>query len=193
VLDFKKIINNSKLVKEKLKTRNFDVSIIDKILKLSKERSNVMTYLQKLESKKNLISKNIGYKKLKNESIDKDLKNVAKIKEEIEKINSKEKEVNLNIKNKLLYIPNLPNENTPIGKDEKSNVLIKEYFFLGRGKVTNVEAHYEIAKKLDIVDFKRAVKLSGSRYWAYKGLGAKLLRALENYMLDKHIENNYIE
>ncbi len=193
MLDFKKIINNSKLVKEKLKTRNFDVSIIDKILKLSKERSNVMTYLQKLESKKNLISKNIGYKKLKNESIDKDLKNVAKIKEEIEKINSKEKEVNLNIKNKLLYIPNLPNENTPIGKDEKSNVLIKEYFFLGRGKVTNVEAHYEIAKKLDIVDFKRAVKLSGSRYWAYKGLGAKLLRALENYMLDKHIENNYIE
>ena len=90
-----------------------------------------------------------------------------------------------------MVIPNIPSDKTPIGKDEDENVVMQEY--LNENKKTNVVAHYEIAVKKDIVDFKRAVKMSGARFWLYKGLGAKLVRALQSYMLDKNSDNGYLE
>ena len=193
MLELKSIINNKEKVIQKLKTRNFDVSKIEKIFILSQKRSKLMTNLQNLKSQKNLISKNIGLKKQKKQFIENDLNKIKKIEKEIEKIGDEEKDVNVKIEKMLLYIPNLPSDNTPVGNDENDNVVIKEYDSLGKGKITNVIPHYEIGQKLDIVDFKRSVKLSGSRYWSYKALGAKLVRALQNFMLDKHIKNGYIE
>ena len=193
MLDLKNIINNKEIVIQKLKNRNFDISIIEKIFDLSKKRSKLMINIQNLKSQKNLISKKIGIKKQNHEFIEEDLNKVAKLKAKIEKINDKEKDVNRKIEKMLLYIPNLPSDNTPIGNDEKDNVIINEYQNLGRGKITNVIPHYEIGQKLDVIDFKKSVKLSGSRYWSYKGLGAKLVRALQNFMLDKHVKNGYIE
>ena len=193
MLELKSIINDKEKVIQKLKTRNFDVSKIEKIFILSQKRSKLMTNLQNLKSQKNLISKNIGLKKQKKQFIENDLNKIKKIEKEIEKISDKEKDVNVKIEKMLLYVPNLPSDNTPVGNDENDNVVIKEYDSLGKGKITNVIPHYEIGQKLDIVDFKRSVKLSGSRYWSYKALGAKLVRALQNFMLDKHIKNGYIE
>ena len=193
MIELKSIINDKEKVIQKLKTRNFDVSKIEKIFILSQKRSNLMTNLQNFKSQKNLISKNIGLKKLKKQFIENDLNKIKKIEKEIEKINDEEKDVNIKIKKMLLHIPNLPSDNTPVGNDENDNVVIKEYDNLGKGKITDVIPHYEIGQKLDIVDFKRSVKLSGSRYWSYKGLGAKLVRALQNFMLDKHIKKGYIE
>ena len=193
MLDLKKIINNSEKIKKKLSTRNFDIKLIDEIIELSKMRSKTMTKLQSLEAERNLKSKEIGIQKSKGQEISNQVQKVQEIKNQIEK--TKEIEININnkIRNKLLFIPNIPSENTPIGRSEDENILIKEKWDIGRGKVINVKPHYEIAEELDIVDFQRAVKLSGSRFWAYKGYGARLVRALENYMLDTHVKNGYIE
>ena len=193
MLDLKKIINETELVKTKLGSRGFDVSVIDEIVELAKVRSESMTKLQTLEAERNTLSKSIGQLKAAGESADEVLEKVSKIKEEIESVKGVEQKVNDEITNKLLYIPNLPNDDVPFGKDDSENVLIAEHANLGRGKVTGVKAHYDIAVDLDIVDFERAVKLSGARFWAYKGDGSRLVRALENFMLDTHTSNGYTE
>ena len=193
MLDLKNILNNFENTKEKLLLRNFDVAILDKIKELAIKRSEVMTSLQTLESKRNKLSKEIGISKANGRDINNILKEVAKIKDEILDIKDTEFNLNNKIKQIMLSIPNLPNENTPIGTSENDNLVIKEYSNLGRGKLKNVKPHYEIATKLDIVDFERAVKLSGTRFWAYKGLGAKLVRSLEFLMLDTHVKKGYVE
>ena len=191
MLDLKNIINNQDEVKAKLKTRGFDISIIDKIIELSKERSIVMTAIQELEAKRNKLSKEIGMVKSKGGDISAILSEVAKIKVDIEKIKEQEATVNSDVHKLLLIVPNLPGNTTPVGKDESSNVIMKSYLLENKGQIT--EAHYDIAVRLDIVDFERATKLSGSRYWIYKGHGAKLVRALKDFMLDEHISKGYLE
>lgn len=193
MLDLKIIISDTKNIKKKLSSKGFDVSSIDKIISLSIKRSKVMTEIQVLESKRNTISKTIGQLKSKGENTDFIMEEVADIKESIQKIKNDELTVNNEIKELLLYVPNVPADNVPVGKDEDDNVLIKEYSKLGRGKVTGVKPHYDIATELEIVDFERAVKLSGARFWAYKGLGSRLVRSLENFMLDTHVKNGYTE
>ena len=193
MLDLKAIIKDSKMVKERLSTRGFDISLIDDILKLSEIRTDVMIKMQNLEATRNKLSKEIGILKSNGESAEHIFTEVANIKIQIDEIKEQENSVNETIREKLLYIPNLPKDDVPIGKDDSENVLINEHPTLGRGLVTNVKPHYDIAVDLDIVDFERAVKLSGSRFWAYKGAGSRLVRALENYMLDKHTSKGYIE
>ena len=193
MLDLKQIVNEAELVKEKLASRGFDVSVIDKIVELSTVRTNVMTELQNLEARRNSISKEIGMIKSQGGNADSQMQEVSTIKSQIEEIKTKEQDVNNQINNELLYIPNLPANEVPVGKDDSENKLIAEHGTIGRGKVTNVKPHYEIATELDIVDFERAVKISGSRFWAYKGLGSRLVRALENFMLDEHNKNGYQE
>ena len=193
MLDLKNILNNFDNVKQKLASRNFDVSVLDKIKEVAQKRSKLMTKLQSLEAKRNQLSKEFGKAKAKGDSAIDILAKVSKVKKEIWVIKDSEININKEIKKLLLIVPNLPNKNTPTGKDENANLVINEYPNLGRQKVTDVKPHYEIALELDIVDFERAVKLSGTRFWAYKGLGAKLVRSLESFMLDIHIKKGYIE
>ena len=193
MIDLKLILNETKLVKEKLSSRGFDISLIDEIISLGKNRSEIMTNLQTLESERNILSKKIGELKSNGEDASDTLKEVGLLKEKIDEIKNVEVKVNREINDLLLNVPNLPANDVPIGRDENENVLIEEFANLGRGKVTNVKPHYDIATELDIVDFERAVKLSGARFWAYKGDGSRLVRALENYMLDTHVSNGYTE
>ena len=193
MLDLKRIINETEIVKGRLNSRGFDVLQIDRVVELSKIRSKVMTEMQSLEAERNFLSKSIGKLKSSGEDVTDILEKVANIKSGIEAIKSKESLINNDIRDILLYIPNIPSDDTPVGADESKNVLIEEHPNLGRGKINGIKPHYEIAQELDIVDFERAVKLSGARFWAYKGLGSKLVRALENYMLDKHVARGYTE
>lgn len=193
MLDLKILINNFEEYKNKLESRGFDISKLEEIKKMSLERSSVMTELQSLEAKRNELSKSIGQAKAKGEDVKPILEEVSNIKKEIENIKGKESSINEEVKNLLLSIPNIPNDETPVGASEDENIEISEHSNLGRGKIKNVKAHYDIATELDIVDFERAVKLSGTRFWAYKGAGAKLVRALESFMLDEHESRGYVE
>ena len=191
MLDLKRIIANPNEIKAKLLLRGFTKSTIDDLVKLADARSKVMTKIQTLESERNKLSKLIGTTKAAKGDITPILKEVADVKKKIETIKEEEMTVNKQVNELLLSLPNIPSDNTPVGANEEDNVVLKEYDF--GTKKTKVKPHYEIATDLDLVDFKRAVKMSGARFWAYKGLGAKLVRSLESLMLDTHTSKGYVE
>lgn len=193
MLDLKYILNNKNYIIKKLSTRNYDISNIEKIVKLIEKRNQLIFKLEKLLAKKNELSQEIGIQKRNKQNPEKLINEVNLLKEEIDKIELKaDKSIN-KVNELVLQIPNIPYDDVPIGHSDLDNVVIKEHPTLGRGLVKNVEPHYDIATKLDIIDFSRAVKLAQTRFVLYKKQGAALIRALENFMLDTHIKNGYEE
>lgn len=193
MLDLKYILNNKNYIIKKLSTRNYDISNIEKIVKLIEKRNQLIFKLEKLLAKKNELSQEIGVQKRNKKNPEKLINEVNLLKEEIDKIELKaDKSIN-KVNELVLQIPNIPYDDVPIGHSDLDNVVIKEHPTLGRGLVKNVEPHYDIATKLDIIDFSRAVKLAQTRFVLYKKEGAALIRALENFMLDTHIKNGYEE
>lgn len=193
MLDLKYILNNKNYIIKKLSTRNYDISNIEKIVKLIEKRNQLIFKLEKLLAKKNELSQEIGIQKRNKKNPEKLINEVNLLKEEIDKIELKaDKSIN-KVNELVLQIPNIPYDDVPIGHSDLDNVVIKEHPTLGRGLVKNVEPHYDIATKLDIIDFSRAVKLAQTRFILYKKEGAALIRALENFMLDTHIKKGYEE
>ena len=193
MLDLKYILNNKNYIIKKLSTRNYDISNIEKIVKLIEKRNQLIFKLEKLLAKKNELSQEIGIQKRNKQNPEKLINEVNLLKEEIDKIELKaDKSIN-KVNELVLQIPNIPYDDVPIGHSDLDNVVIKEHATLGRGLVKNVEPHYDIATKLDIIDFSSAVKLAQTRFVLYKKEGAALIRALENFMLDTHIKNGYEE
>ena len=193
MLDLKYILNNKNYIIKKLSTRNYDISNIEKIVNLIEKRNQLIFKLEKLLAKKNELSQEIGIQKRNKQNPEKLINEVNLLKEEIDKIELKaDKSIN-KVNELVLQIPNIPYDDVPIGHSDLDNVVIKERPTLGRGLVKNVEPHYDIATKLDIIDFSRAVKLAQTRFVLYKKEGAALIRALENFMLDTHIKNGYEE
>lgn len=193
MLDLKYILNNKNYIIKKLSTRNYDISNIEKIVKLIEKRNQLIFKLEKLLAKKNELSQEIGIQKRNKQNPEKLINEVNLLKEEIDKIELKaDKSIN-KVNELVLQIPNIPYDDVPIGHSDLDNVVIKEHPTLGRGLVKNVEPHYDIATKLHIIDFSRAVKLAQTRFVLYKKEGAALIRALENFMLDTHIKNGYEE
>lgn len=193
MLDLKYILNNKNYIIKKLSTRNYDISNIEKIVKLIEKRNQLIFKLEKLLAKKNELSQEIGIQKRNKKNPEKLINEVNLLKEEIDQIELKaDKSIN-KVNELVLQIPNIPYDDVPIGHSDLDNVVIKEHATLGRGLVKNVEPHYDIAAKLDIIDFSRAVKLAQTRFVLYKKEGAALIRALENFMLDTHIKNGYEE
>lgn len=193
MLDLKYILNNKNYIIKKLSTRNYDISNIEKIVKLIEKRNQLIFKLEKLLAKKNELSQEIGIQKRNKKNPEKLINEVNLLKEEIDKIELKaDKSIN-KVNELVLQIPNIPYDDVPIGHSDLDNVVMKEHPTLGRGLVKNVEPHYDIAAKLDIIDFSRAVKLAQTRFVLYKKEGAALIRALENFMLDTHIKNGYEE
>ena len=184
MLSLKFIRDNKELVKKSIKSKN-TTDNIDDILLMDKNRRNFIVDVEDLKAKRNVLNKNIAKKNNVKESIEQMKSISAKIKEIDKKLSSLEEELN----EKLLYVPNIINIDVPIGKDESSNKVIREW-----GKKPDfdfeIKGHQEICETLDLVDFKRAVKMSGSGFPLYTANGAKLERALINFMLDYHIENH---
>ena len=119
-------------------------------------------------------------------------KEMKALSDEIKELDVKVKDLDEEIRKELLSIPNTPNKDIPIGKSDEDNVEIRK--FLEPKKFDfEVKAHWDLGVDLDILDFERAVKISGSRFSVFKGLGAKLERALINFMLDLHSGQGYEE
>ncbi|MCD5405599.1 MAG: serine--tRNA ligase [Desulfotomaculum sp.] len=192
MLDIKYLRNNFEKVKEALRNRGADLSL-DDFLKLDENRRKKLVEVEKLKNKRNTVSEEIG--KLKKQGIDaKDLIDEMKnVSEEIKKLDDEVKQIEEQIHEILINIPNIPHKTVPIGADETQNVEVKKWGDLPGFKF-KPKPHWEIAEELDIIDFKRAGKVTGSRFVFYKGLGAMLERAVANFMLDLHIkEHGYVE
>ncbi|MGA1846178.1 serine--tRNA ligase [Deferribacter abyssi] len=192
MLDLRFIVANIELVKEKTHARGYNDVDFDLILELDKKRRKIIQTVEKYKNERNEISKQIGVLKKKGENTKDIEEKVKSIKVEIEKLDEDLKNVEAEIKGILLRIPNLIDDTIPIGDDENDNVLYKEW---GKKRDFDFEPkpHWDIAEALDIVDFERGVKLSKSRFSLYKGLGAKLERALINFMLDIQTKKGYLE
>ncbi|MGV2392597.1 UNVERIFIED_CONTAM: serine--tRNA ligase [Campylobacter lari] len=193
MLNLKAILENKNKFRQALKYKNADLEIFDKMVEIASIRGKLMFDAQQKRSELSNLSKLFAANK--NDKIKlEELKSEAEsLKKEVQELEIKAKEVDDQVTDLLRRIPNIPLETVPIGKDETDNIVIKTHDNLGRGLVSKVLPHYEVAKNLNILDIERAVKLSGSRFVVYKGLGAKLARALMNFMLDLHTKNGYEE
>ncbi|MCL0100405.1 serine--tRNA ligase [Peptococcaceae bacterium] len=192
MFDIKYLRNNFEKVKEALRNRGADLSL-DDFLKLDENRRKKLVEVEKLKNKRNTVSEEIG--KLKKQGIDaKDLIDEMKnVSEEIKKLDDEVNQIEEQIHEILINIPNIPHETVPIGADETQNVEVKKWGDLPWFKF-KPKPHWEIAEELDIIDFKRAGKVTGSRFVFYKGLGAMLERAVASFMLNLHIkEHGYVE
>lgn len=191
MLDIKRIRTNKEEVIESLNSR-FGNYNIDKVLELDEKRREIIFEVENKKARQNEVSKQVP--KLKKDGVDvSDLfKEMKALSDEIKELDVKVKDLDEEIRKELLSIPNTPNKDIPIGRSDEDNVEIRK--FLEPKKFDfEVKAHWDLGVDLDILDFERAVKISGSRFSVFKGLGAKLERALINFMLDLHSGQGYEE
>ena len=173
-----------------LKSRNVDISSLNSILKLDIERRKLIERTDSFRSDRNKTSKELSSMKEKPESIIVEMRELGdKIKEYERKLDT----TNSDLQNLLQSIPNLPSKDIPVGPDEDSNKIIFTQDIPAKKNNFQPLPHWEIGSKLNLIDFQRGVKLSGSRFYILKNKGAQLQRALANWMLDKHIKNGYNE
>ena len=191
MLDIKRIRTNKEEVIESLNSR-FGNYNIDKVLELDEKRREIIFEVENKKARQNEVSKEVP--KLKKEGVDVSelFKEMKALSDEIKELDVKVKDLDEEIRKELLSIPNTPNKDIPIGKSDEDNVEIRR--FLEPKKFDfEVKPHWDLGVDLDILDFERAVKISGSRFSVFKGLGAKLERALINFMLDLHSGQGYEE
>jgi len=192
MLDIRLIRENPDFVIEKLKQRNEDTKVISDILETEKERLELIKKTETLKELRNKVSKEIGAMKAKKEDASSKIAEMTKVSDEIKSLDETLKQLDEKIQNFLYYIPALPADGVPYGKSAEENVEVK---ISGEKKTFGfkVKDHLELGKSLDILDFDRGTKISGSGFPLYKGKGAGLERALINFMLDTHTSKGYKE
>jgi len=192
MLDIKFIRENIDFVKSSLKNKNND-SDIDNLLELDIKRRKIISIVEDLKAKKNVYNKDISLLRKNNEDITKLVNDMKEVSLKIKDYDNELSSINKNLQSKLLYIPNIPHKSVPLGKDETENVVVREW---GSKPDFNFKpkGHLELSEINNLLDFKRSVKMSGTGFPLFTNLGAKLERALINFMLDVHTnEHNYIE
>jgi seryl-tRNA synthetase len=185
MLDIKLIREETDKVYELLSRRNGDFKYIYEIVEKDKQRREAIQTVESLKAKKNETSRQIGEFKRQGKDTASIQASVAMIADDIKRLDDLVVKLDEEIKNMLLITPNLPNESIKVGKDDSDNVEIKRYKEPTRFTFP-IKAHYELGESLDILDFNRAAKITGSRFVVYKGLGARLERSLIMFMMDLH-------
>lgn len=192
MLDIKMIRQNVAMVKEKLATRNVDEAKINEFVALDEKRRAELVKVEELKKLRNNVSGEIAQLKRNKENADDKIAQMKKVGEEIKASDEQIAKIDEELTAIATTLPNLPHESTPIGKDEDDNVEVRRH---GSVRAFDFEPkpHWEIAENLGILDFERGAKVSGSRFVFYKGLGARLERAIYNFMLDEHGKEGYTE
>ncbi len=191
MLDINLIREHPEVVRKALKDRQMETSPVDSVLKLDEERRALLTEVEKLKAERNVVSKEIGQ-----------MKDAAARQSRIDamrlvgdKIGALDKEVaavDLKLSAVTASIPNIPDPQTLVGKDEDENVVLRT---VGEQKKFDFEPkpHWDLGPALGIIDFERGTKITGSRFYVLSGPGARLQRALIAFMLDLHIRQGYTE
>lgn len=193
MLDVELLRKNPELVKERLRLRREDYPrLVDEALRLDEERRSILRELEALRAERNALSKEVGRRKSKGEQTAELEGKVKEIKEKIEGLEGQLSKVEEQLRSVMLSIPNIPHQSVPVGKDETENVEVRSWG-VPRDFDFEPKAHYEIGEALGILDFERGASLSGSRFTVMWGWGAKIERALINFMLDFHTSRGYKE
>ena len=191
MIDIRLFREQPDLVRDGLRKVGADPVVVDEVVQLDVRRRELIFEVEQQKAAKNAASKEIGKSKDPAER----QRRIAEIKaqgDQIPELDRRVTEVEQELDHLLLTIPNLPHPDVPVGADEDHNVVIaqegepRQFDFMPR-------PHWELGETLDIIDFERGVKLSGSRFYVLKGQGAKLQRALIQWLLDLHVQQGYRE
>lgn len=192
MLDIKVIRENSTWVKNKLAARGVTAAEIDDLLQLDEQRRALLTQTEDLKAQRNRTSKAIATAKQDHQDVSDQVQAMKKVGQQIAADDQKLKEIEAKLQYILVRLPNIPADSVPVGPDESYNVEVRKWH-QPREFSFEPRSHWEIGENLGIFDFDRASKVAGSRFVYYLGLGAKLERAIYNFMLDQHEADGYQE
>ncbi len=191
MLDINLIRENPDVVRAALQLRNIDTDVISRILDIDQQRRSLLTRADSLKSERNTVSKEISQvkdpaeRKTKIEAMRIVGDQIAVLDEQIRKVEADQVDL-------LSGIPNIPAVDTPIGKDDSENIVVRVIGELPAYNFTPIP-HWDLGPALGIINFDQGVKITGSRFYVLSGAGARLERALISYMLDLHIRQGYRE
>lgn len=191
MLDIKLIRENPEKINELLKRRNPELSI-NEVIAIDEERRKIQTKADELRAKRKSESQKIGLMKKNGENTDEIQEDVRVLGDEIKELEEKQNALDFKQRDILLHIPNTPDETTPIGASDADNVEVYKW---GEPRKFDFEykAHWDLCEEKNLVDFERGVKLSQSRFTLYRGKGSRLERAIINFFLDYHTEQQGYE
>ena len=192
MLDIKRIRANKEEVIKSLEKRNGEFPI-DKVVELDERRRNILVEVEEMKAKQNAVSKEIPKLKKEGKDASELLSEMKALSDKVKELDGEVKSIDEELKNTLLQIPNTPHQSVIEGKSDADNVEIRRC-----GEPRNFEfelkAHWDIGTDLGILDFETASKLTGARFTLFRGMGARLERALINFMVDLHTsKHDYIE
>ena len=193
MLDIRLIRENPQKVKDAMKTRNKDMdALVDEVLEIDKKVRELTQKADSLKAEQNAASKQIPQIKKAGGDIGEIMARMNDIKEEVKALDSEIAELAAKQKTIMYEFPNVPSDTTPVGKDDSENVEIRRW---GEPRQFDFEAkpHWEIGADLGILDPETAAKVTGARFHFYRGLGARLERAIINFFLNTHTEHGYTE
>lgn len=188
MLDLKYIRSNIEFLKEMLKNRNAKIDL-DRFEELDEKRRALLSEVETLKAERNTASQEVGRLKRSGEDASEIISKMGIVSSKIKDLDKDLSVIADEIKYFQMTIPNVYHETTPVGNDEDDNILVRTW-----GEPTEFnftpKAHWELGEELGILDFERGVKLGGSRFTLYRGAGARLERALINFMLNTHTEEH---
>lgn len=188
MLDIKFIRNNVDKVKKAIELKN-DFADIDQLLAMDAEKRKILTEVEDLKHQRNKVSEDIGRMKKQKQDAEQFIAEMKNVSDRIKELDEKVKTFDQQIYEILIRIPNIPHDTVPVGKDESANVEIKRWGELSP-KDFKAIPHWDIGEKFDIIDFSGGSRVAGSSFINYKGLGARLQRALIYFMLELHIKKH---
>ena len=186
MLDIKRIRNNPEEIVEALKKRRGEYPI-QKLLETDEKRREVIQKVESMKAEQNKLSKQVPQMKKNGEDTTELFKNLKKLSDDIKSMDDDLKNIDEEIREYLMEIPNTPNKDVPVGLDDTENLEMRKW---GEPRQFDfdIKAHWDLGVDLDILDFERATKISKSRFSVFKGKGARLERALMNFMVDLHTD-----
>ncbi|WP_270333366.1 serine--tRNA ligase [Ligilactobacillus acidipiscis] len=192
MLDVKMIRQDPDEFKRRLGTRGVAPEEIDALLAEDKKRRELLSQTEQLKSQRNDVSGQIALAKRNKEDASDAIAKMRQVGQKIKELDEQANHAVEVVNDMAARLPNLPNETIPVGPDESANVELRKVG-TPREFAFEPKAHWDLGEELDILDFERGAKVSGARFVYYKGLGAKLERALYNFMLDEHEKEGYTE
>ncbi len=192
MLDIRFVRENAEAVKIAMANRNADVDV-DGVLTLDGRRREIIVEVDGLKAERNKISKSIGLMIKEGKDPEAIKAQVREMGERITVLDAEQREVDAQLRDALLYIPNMPSDTTPVGQNETDNPVVRSW---GEKKVLDFEpvAHWDLGETLKLFDLERGAKIAGSGFPLFTGKGARLERGLIQFMLDLHTEEHgYIE
>ncbi|TWS94037.1 serine--tRNA ligase [Streptococcus sp. sy018] len=192
MLDLKRIRNDFDHVAEKLALRGVSQETLTELAELDQKRRRLLVETEELKAERNLASANIAQAKRNKENADEQIAAMQKLSAKIKKIDNELLELDQQVEGILVVLPNTPHDSVPVGADEEDNVEVRRW---GTPREFDFEpkAHWDLGEDLNILDWERGAKVTGARFLFYKNLGARLERALYNFMLDEHAAEGYTE